>query len=274
MRCCPHCGCGRLGRWGRTARGVQRWHCRDCGRKHQATDGTPLAGLHAPEKFHAMVIDMLGERPSSCRRLATQLATDKSTIWAWRQKACRGFGRKTGQTLPAPARTSLVMVRESRKASREWVNHARAPQCFPAPDRLRWIDYRRLGLPPPDRLPRYRIPVQIEVDDTGPPRARVLAGPLRPEATWATRALPAVHSEPAAGSRRGHDPAGASRVAVRRPVATAGSAGASLAASADAACRRFRDFLRPFRGPATRHLPAYVAWFAARHAVSRPAPAA
>jgi hypothetical protein len=26
----------------------------------------------------------------------------------------------------------------------------------------------------------------------------------------------------------------------------------------------FRAFLDPFRGPATRHLPAYVAWFVAR----------
>jgi hypothetical protein len=220
-----------------------------------------------------VIIDMLGDRPSSCRRLATQLATDKSTIWAWRQKACRGFDRKTVPTLPAPARTSRVVVRESRKASREWVNHARAPQRFPAPDRLRWIDYRRLGLPPPDRLPRYRISVQIGIDASGPPRARVVGSHLRAEATCATRPQASTHSEPVAGGQRGRDPSGASPVVALQPVAMAGSAGARLATSADAECRRFRDFLRPFRGPATRHLPAYVAWFVARHPASRPAPA-
>jgi transposase-like protein len=144
---CPYCGGRALRRFGRTPRGAQRWHCHGCGRKHQATTRTPLAGLHQPAKFSALVADMLGPRPTSCRGLARALAVDKSTAWQWRQKACRGFtaaqtrqgearrseARRGGAPLLEPGAAHVTSLRESRKASREWVNHRRDPDSTPDP---------------------------------------------------------------------------------------------------------------------------------------------
>ena len=121
----------------------------------------------------------------------------------------------------------------SRKASREWVRHERDPVRYPRPDRLRWHEYPRLRLAPPNG-PRYRVPVRLLADRKGGLRAE------------------------AGGSRRLSDAGGAAPDGI-----------------ADAMRARFAGFIRRFRGPATRHLTGYLAWFGAWAARScRPAAAA
>jgi hypothetical protein len=126
----------------------------------------------------------------------------------------------------------MEMVRESRKASREWVNHRRDPAAHPEPDRLRWIDYRllKLGLPRP--MTPYLVAVLIRDAADGTCSVQVgSAGPDR----WPHDTCPHTGS-------RGRGPASA-----ERPLLAA-----------------FGRFIRRFRGPATRHLPGYAAWFATR----------
>jgi transposase-like protein len=245
-RRCPYCSGRALGRFGRTPQGAQRWHCRGCGRKHQAVTATALAGLHQPGKFACLVEDMLGPEPSSCRRLARRLALDKSTVWKWRQKASGLFAAIAGAELIEPIVKREMVVRESRKASREWVNHDRDPATYPAPDRLRWVDYRRRGLSSPDHLPRYRIVVGIAVDGSGRRSAAVGA------------------DHPALGCASS---SASSTVDPSRACATAPPLWPAVSSMDDALARTtaaFRAFIDTFRGPATRHLPAYVAWFVAR----------
>lgn len=208
---------------------------------------------------------MLGPEPSSCRTLARALALDKSTVWQWRQRAARGFGARDHAALTAPIASGLAVVRESRKASREWVNYRRAPAVHAAPDRLRWVDYPRLGLVAPDHLPRYRIPIEISVDQGGRRAAEVLdclaaehwppANARPPASSIAPIALRAADSDtpPLATC----EAAGETARLGARPQSDVGAADRGLAA--------FGRFLRPFRGPATRHLPAYVAWFVTRN---------
>ncbi len=264
---CPHCAGLTLVRFGHTPRGAQRWHCKGCGRKHQATTGTIFAGVHRPDKLQALVDDMLGPAPSSCRRLARRLALDKSTVWQWRQKACRGFAAAATAPPAEPIETDVLIVRESRKASREWVNHARAPALHPAPDRLRWVDYRRRGLAAPDHLPRYRIPVIIAVDDADCCVATVRIArersddPIRRSSALLFGSVQAITRSPAP------DAAGLAATALESI-----DQGPYRGGMVDRAVRACREFLRPFRGPATRHLPAYVAWFVVRGDGREPAP--
>jgi transposase-like protein len=253
---CPHCGGRALIRFGRTPQGAQRWHCRGCGRKHQTVTSTALAGLHQPAKFASLVEDMLGPQPSSCRRLARRLALDKSTVWKWRQKASGAFAATIRPQLIQPMVQRAQVVRESRKASREWVNHERDPAAHPAPDRLRWADYRRRGLVPPHDLPRYRIPVDIAVAIGG--RRSAVIGTEHPKLAGAQLCDPSLM--PDVGE-------------VASPPVEPGTVAAGLSGSLALAVTAFRDFLAPFRGPATRHLSGYVAWYVARtDAAFAPAP--
>jgi hypothetical protein len=123
--------------------------------------------LHAPERLRAVALDMLADQPSSCRQLAAVLGLDKSTVWAWRQKINRLLLGPDERGPSDAAMARGVIFRESRKASREWVNHRRDPAFFPRPDRHRWIDYKRRKLALPRPMTPYLVSVFIDVATEG-----------------------------------------------------------------------------------------------------------
>jgi hypothetical protein len=204
---------------------VPRLRCAGCRRSFTARTGTWLAGIQLPGKLLLVLEDMLSAAPSSCRALARRLGLHRMTVWRWRGRIARALGAGAGDRLK-PVAAAATSLRESRKASREWVRHERDPARFPKPDRLRWHEYPRLRLPAPNG-PRYRVPVLLVADRAGALRA--MAGAPPAEAAGC----------PLASAMRG----------------------------------RLAGFLRRFRGPATRHLAGYLAWFGA-WAAAAPAEAA
>jgi transposase-like protein len=126
---CVHCGATGLQRWGTTGTGMRRWRCKECRRTFSSTTGTALARLRRPEAFQQALEDMLSPIPSSCRRLGARLGAHRMTVWRWRMRilaALEGMGaRRLGGIVEADEK----FFRESRKGSREWVNHARDPTC-------------------------------------------------------------------------------------------------------------------------------------------------
>jgi hypothetical protein len=210
---------------------VPRLRCTTCRRTFAATAGTLLARVRLPAKLLLVLEDMLSEAPGSCRGLAARLGLDRMTVWRWRRRIARALAGAAPERRDAAAAAALSL-RESRKASREWVRHERDPARHPRPDRLRWHEYPRLRLAPPNG-PRYRIPVLLVADRAGGLRAEP-GGPLR------------TPPEPGASPDR---PLPEMR-------------------------RRFERFIRRFRGPATRHLAGYLAWFGAWTAAPPLPPAA
>jgi transposase-like protein len=265
---CVYCGATTLQRWGETRAGLQRLRCRECRRTFSAASGTALARLRHPEKVQLMLADMLSPRPSSCRALGVRLGVDKMTVWRWRQRilvALTGIG---ASRLHGIVEADGKFFRESRKGSREWVNHERHPALFPRPDRPRWRDYRRLGLLRPAGVSRWQIPVLTLTDRAGARRADMLPD-RRAQSLVAllerhvgqdavlcsdgggayglfarARALPHYRLNPKTGPKV-IDTAFHLQTVNHRHSRLAG-------------------FMRPFCGPAIKSLPGYAAWLIAR----------
>jgi transposase-like protein len=242
---CSGCAGTRFGRWGTTRRGLQRWRCRACGRTCTAATGTAFAHLHSLDKLRLVAADMLAESPRSCRALALALDLDRMTVWRWRRLIADAWADLAAAGLVVACGSDTVVLRESRKASREWVRHRQDPTRYPAPGRLRWIDYRQLGLPLPEPMSRYRVRVPL-----GSGSGRSSAPALDP---WP---LPAD-----AAMRRA--PGGAPPRAVAATPEDTPAPGAGQKAPTTPLAGRFQRFLAPFTGPATRHLITYRAWFEA-----------
>ena len=274
MTTCPSCDGAALCRWGTNRRELQRWRCRDCLRSFTAATGTPLAHVHSLDKLREVAVDMLGSKPRSCRALAAALGLDRMTVWRWRRliagvwarlaplpacgdSDCDGVGDGDGD---GDGEAGITVLRESRKASREWVDHYRDPARHPAPDRLRWIDYRQLDLPLPEPMCRYRVPVLLTM--TGPhpigSPSCAAAGDRHPDVNRRASELAPAASSGAAVLEDDHRRT--------RPAIGSGPVDARLSDEPFGLSlgQRFSHFLAPFRGPATRHLPTYTAWFAAR----------
>lgn len=265
---CLHCGARALVRWGETRTGLQRLRCKACRRTFSAATGTAVARIRLPEKLALVLRDMLGPTPSSCRALAARLGLDKTTVWRWRMRilaALRGIG---AARLAGIVEADEKYFRESRKGSREWVRHAREPLRFPKPDRPRWRDFRRLGLLLPIGLSKWQVPVLTLADRAGARRADMLPD-RRAESLVA--ALDAHIGADAVLCSDGDGAYGlfarARRLPHYRLNAKTGPKVIDTAfhiQTVNNLHSRFENFMKPFCGPATRHLPRYTAWFLAR----------
>ena len=275
LECCIHCGASALVRWGSTHTGLQRLRCKACGRTFSAASGTVVARVRRPEKLQQVLADMFAPTPSSCRGLAVRLGVDKMTVWRWRVSILKALDGIGAHRLGGIVEADETYMRESRKGSREWVNHARDPQHFPAPPRPRWRDFRRLGLLRPAGLSKWQIPILTLADRAGAHRAERLPD-RRAESLVAV--LEARISRDAVLCSDGDGAYGlfarAHGLLHYRLDATRGPKLIQAAfhiQTVNNLHSRFKAFMRPFCGPATKYLHIYIAWFIARLAGERTA---
>lgn len=268
LECCVHCGGSALVRWGSTRTGLQRLRCKGCGRTFSAATGTVVARIRLPEKLQQALADMLAPVPSSCRRLAARLGVDKMTVWRWRMGILAALGGVGAHRLGGIVEADETYLRESRKGSREWVRHAREPGRWPEPPRPRWRDFRRLGLLLPIGLSRWQIPILTLADRAGARRAERLPD-RRAESLVAV--LKARVSGDAVLCSDGDGAYGLFAQMHGLPHykldATHGPRVIKAAfhiQTVNSMHSRFKAFMRPFCGPATQNLTAYIAWFIAR----------
>jgi len=227
-----------------------------------------VARVRLPEKLQQVVADMFAPVPSSCRGLAARLGVDKMTVWRWRAgilKALDGIG---AQRLGGIVEADETYMRESRKGSREWVNHTRDPLRFPAPPRPRWRDFRRLGLLRPAGLSKWQIPILTLADRTSARRAERLPDRRAEslvavlEARIGRDAVLCSDGDGAYGLfARAHGLPHYRIDAKRGPRVIRAAFHIQTVNNMHS---RFKAFMRPFCGPATKNLPAYLAWFIAR----------
>lgn len=262
---CFYCEHTRVIRWGRSESGLQRWRCRACLRTFNSAHGTGLARTKKRETLLAFIRNMLSPTPLSCREAAREFGGDKMTAWRWRMKVCEaieGFGT---EHLSGVVEADETFQRESRKGSREWVNHEREPLDYPPPPRMRWYEYKKEELPMKRGLSRWQVPIMTIMDRHGGRRADLLSGlhykNVGPVLTRHIAPDSVLCSDKAHGYKK------FSRVNNVKHVTVAARKGQRIRdntfhiQNVNALHRRLKRFIKPFDGPAKKNLTRYVAWF-------------
>lgn len=140
---CPRCASSKRCRWGHTRTGAQRWRCDDCGATWSGLTGTLIAGIRRPDLFIDLVRNMMAaEKPWSCRKAAEKLDISRHTAWRWRMAIIRLLPAERTGVMSRIVEADEARLRESRKASREWVRYKSDPLNVPRPPREPWRFYK------------------------------------------------------------------------------------------------------------------------------------
>jgi hypothetical protein len=98
--------------------------------------------VRRPDLVVALARDMIeAPQPMPCRRGAEVLGASRHSIWRSRMAIIGALKPEPDDTLGGIVEADEAHQRESRKGSREWVQHQRDPANHPEPPRLRWRAY-------------------------------------------------------------------------------------------------------------------------------------
>jgi len=249
--CCVHCGAERVLRWG-FSHGLQRFRCQDCRRSFNALTGTPLARLR--KKASWLIFAETLSEGLSVKAAAERCSVAPSTSFRWRHRFLQAKTADS-EALSGIVEADETFFRLSYKGSRRW----------------------RSGQNPPDRSAKKRgskaqkrglsheqVPVLVTRDRSGSTRACVLenrsAGAIE-------AAIGAVLPKDGILCSDAWDAFGvvARKHDIRHEPINL-SAGERVRENiwhfqnANAHHSRLKDWVRDFKGVATRYLPNYLAW--------------
>ena len=243
-RQCPHCGTpGAISRG--KARGLRRYQCKECRKTFNAATGTPLSGLHRKDKwlsFGACLADGLTVRASAER---CGLAVNTALRWRHRFLAAKDL---KARKLTGIVEADETYVLESRKGARNLERKAR----------------RRGGKASKRGLSDEQVPVLVVADRSG---ATVCAVLPAVNADTLREVIAPVVDEDIVLVTDGHraDPRCAAAIGAHHEALNLSRServrGAFHIQTVNNRHSRLKDFLRRYRGVATRHLDNYLRWF-------------
>ena len=114
-RCCPRCGSVRCNRHG-FANDLQRFRCCDCGRTFNDLTGTPLARLRHKAKWLAYSQVLLDSLP--VRKAADRVGVHRNTAFRWRHRFLHWIKLDRPTTLNGIVEADETFLLESQKGSR------------------------------------------------------------------------------------------------------------------------------------------------------------
>lgn len=248
VKACPHCGHKKLRSAGSKG-GRKRFKCLStaCGKTFNGLTGTPLAGLHSPDKFLANARHMIAG--DSVRATAKALGLNKDTAFHWRHRFLESLDAMQPTKLQGVVEADETFFLESFKGQRKGI--PRKP--------------KKRGTPAAKRgLSKEQIPVLVARDRTsaatltavlpsrkGKDISESLSPKLAKDTVLMTDGATAYR---AVGRDRG--------VEVRAVPANPKkkSAGPNHINNVNAYDRRLKQWMDRFNGVATKYLPHYLGW--------------
>ena len=215
-------------------------------------------------------------QPMSCRRGAKVLGASRHSIWRWRMAIIGALKPEPDATLAGIVEADEAHQRESRKGSREWVMHRRDPVNHPVPPRLRWRAYWRRGgsaVAPPGGWRAWEKKLLAATDRAGHRVFEAIADAgqsaisgallpvMAPDAVLCTDGF-VTYERIAKDACIPHFALNAGRRTERTPRS-------HHINTVNALISRFRGFMQPFCGPASKNLAAYGRWHGARSNADR-----
>ena len=243
-RPCPHCGTpGAISRG--KARGLRRYQCKGCKKTFNAATGTPLAGLHRKDKwlaFGTCLADGLTVRGS-----AEHCGFAVTTAFRWRHRFLTAESQQP-RKLTGIVEADETYVLKSRKGQRKLGRKAR----------------RRGGKASKRGLSDEQVPVLVAADRSGTTVSAVLPAV---NADSLREVIEPVVDEDIVLVSDGHRayPPCAAAIGVRHEVLNLSSGervrDAFHIQTVNNRHSQLKDFLRRYRGVATKYLDNYLRWF-------------
>ena len=253
--CCGHCGSKLVGGWS-SQNGLARYRCRDCTKTFNALTGTPLAQLHRRDawfEYAKALADGL-----SLRKAAARCGISLDTSFRWRHRFLAAAKDVKAKTVKGIVEADETFIRTSAKGSKRLVGRAPRKRGSKPKPGLSSDDYTAVMIV----RDRHGATLdQILPDLEGATFKRVLAPVVAHDALLVTDGR-AAYGQFA-------DDAGLLHIALNasKGERTYGSyhiqnvnAYISRAYISRAYISRLKDWMRRFKGVATRYLPSYLGW--------------
>ena len=243
-RQCPHCGTpGAISRG--KARGLRRYQCKGCNKTFNAATGTPLSGLHRKDKwlaFGTCLSDGLTVRAS-----AERCKFAVNTAFRWRHRFLTTDNPKA-RKLTGIVEVDETYVLQSQKGERNLERKAR----------------RRGGKARKRGLSDEQVPVLVAADRSGMTVSAVL--PAVNADTLQSAIEPVVDDDIVlvTDGHRAYPPCAAALGVRHEALNLSGGERVREAFHIQTLNNRhsqLKDFLRRYRGVATKYLDNYLRWF-------------
>lgn len=243
---CPHCGCDDVRPWGH-ASGKPRYRCVGCRKTFNPLTGTPLAGLHYPDRWNDQAQALI--EGDTIAKAAERCKIDYTTAFRWRHRFLSALNADKPKTLSGLVEADETFILESFKGKRGGL-----------PRKAR----KRGGKASKRGLSAEQIPVIVARDRTGATLDAVLP---RLDAASITAAFGHVIARSAELCCDGGSAitAFARRARIKVHVLPAPGSPKPEAPNlhinnVNAYHGRLKEWLRPFHGVATKNLPSYLSW--------------
>jgi transposase-like protein len=243
---CPSCGGDDICRWGR-ASGKPRYRCASCGKTFNPLTGTPLAGLHYPERWPDQARALIAGE--TIAKAAARCGVDYTTAFRWRHRFLAALNQDKPARLSGIVEADETFILESFKGKRAGLT--RAPR-------------KRGGKSAKRGLSKEQIPVLVARDRSGATIDAVLP---RLDTKSITQALGTALRAPGelccdggraigAFARR----AGLTLHVLPAPGLPQPEAPEWHINNVNAYHGRLKQWMRRFHGVATANLPSYLSW--------------
>lgn len=242
---CPHCASRQVVKNG-SADGLQRFKCRACGKTFNALTGTPLAGLHMRGKWlehTAALRDGL-----SLNQVAERLHVAQSTAFRWRHRFLALPKTVQARTLVGIAEADETYFLHSAKGQRGLTRKPR----------------RRGGKASKRGTSKEHTPVLIARDRAGATANLILDSTSAADIRAALKPILPVDTVLCTDGSSALAAAARELGVEHHPINVTGGVrvnGAWHVQNVNAFGSRLRDWLRRFKGVATKYLDSYLGWF-------------